>query len=112
MYLPPPSSASRANLVASPRPSVGRRRYGKPRARRVRSSSGISSPTCRLPACGFTITVSSPKGVDMARILPARHSDARVGDHAAIDGHPRAPDRIRSSLGCDLLDLAEQVQEL
>ena len=37
----------------------------------MRSSSGISSPTRRLPACGFTITVNGPYGLGIARILPA-----------------------------------------
>src|SRR5262245_15999368 len=109
---PPASNASRDSRVASPGPSVSRSRYGRSRERSVRSSSGISSPTRRRPAWGLTMTVSVPKGDDIARILQAARSDPGVGDHPAVHGLVRPPDRLGRALGRRLLDLPQQVEDL
>src|SRR5581483_5608084 len=108
----PSRRASRANRVASPGPSVRSSRQASPRAWSVRSSSGISSPTRRLPAWGFTITVSSPKGLAIAGASYPAPSDARVGNDAAIDGFRRATRETCGLARRGLRDLSQEVEHL
>src|SRR5512132_2305449 len=117
---PPASRVSEANRVASPGPSVLSNWYGNPRERRVRSSSGTSSPTRRRPARGFTITVSSPEGLGIGRILLRGRpravgdlrSDPRVRHDPAVDRRAGVADDVRDPLRGHDLDLTEQVEHL
>src|SRR5919106_1734726 len=132
MNRPPLRSASRARRIASPRPSVRASRYGRPRDCRLRSSSGISSPTCRRPACGLTRTVSSPKGDAIRREIlfgfrrglrsrvRARFLspptppplDTGVRHDAPVDSLARLPSHVGLLPLRDVLDLPEEVEQL
>src|SRR5262245_39121184 len=109
---PPASRADLARRVASPGPCVNSSRYGRSLDRRVRSSSGTSCPTRRRPACGLTITESSPKGDDIARILQAAGSDPRVGDDPSVHRLVCHAHGLRRALRRDLLELPQEVEDL
>src|SRR4051794_34468875 len=66
------------------------------------------------PALGFAMTYAVPNGLLTTRSGPdgpRRISDARVRDHAAVDGLAGAAGEAGGLAARDLLELAQQVDE-